>query len=120
MPNPPLLSFDNSFAQQMEGFFVEWQGDKVPNPQVLRLNRGLAKNLGLDADTLTGAVLSGGEAPAGAAVHPGSPGAGGGPASMPGATWTGRPRAWARWAMASSRGRGSTPTRGSAGLRATE
>lgn len=68
MPNPPLLSFDNSFAQQMEGFFVEWQGDKVPKPQVLRLNRGLAKNLGLDADTLTGAVLSGAEAPAGA--HP--------------------------------------------------
>jgi uncharacterized protein YdiU (UPF0061 family) len=52
----------------MEGFFVEWEGDKVPNPQVLRLNHALAERLGLDADRLTGAVLSGAEVPAGA--HP--------------------------------------------------
>ncbi|MGO4907125.1 YdiU family protein [Pseudorhodobacter sp. W20_MBD10_FR17] len=68
LPDLPLFAFDNSFAREMEGFFVEWQGDKLPNPQVLRLNRGLAETLGLDADALAGAgaVLAGAEVPVGA------------------------------------------------------
>lgn len=68
MPDLPLFAFDNSFAREMQGFFVEWQGDKVPEPQVLRLNRALAEQLGLDADALmgAGAVLAGAEVPTGA------------------------------------------------------
>ncbi|MEZ5913028.1 MAG: YdiU family protein [Paracoccaceae bacterium] len=70
MPDLPVLRFDNSFAAEMEGFFVPWRGAKVPQPQVLRLNRDLVAELGLDGDALSGAggaaVLSGVEGPAGA------------------------------------------------------
>ena len=40
--------FNNSFADEMEGFFVPWQGDKVPDPQIVVLNIALAAELGLD------------------------------------------------------------------------
>ncbi|MCB1511192.1 MAG: YdiU family protein, partial [Hyphomicrobiaceae bacterium] len=66
----PIFAFDNSFAREMEGFFVPWQGAQAPDPRVLLLNRGLAAELGVDPDKLDGksgaAYLSGSESPAGA------------------------------------------------------
>lgn len=68
MPNLSEIPFDNSFAREMSGFYVPWEGAKVPAPSVLRINAPLAKELGLDADELSspeGAkVLAGAEAPA--------------------------------------------------------
>lgn len=62
--------FKNSFADEMEGFFVPWEGDKVPDPQIAVLNTALAQELGLDPEALNApdgaAALSGAKAPAGA------------------------------------------------------
>ena len=64
--------FDNTFADQMEGFYVPWQGAKVPAPEVVKLNADLANDLGLSAvlsddrraaDILSGAVEPGGASP---------------------------------------------------------
>ncbi|WP_424941146.1 protein adenylyltransferase SelO [Aliiroseovarius sp. S253] len=44
--------FDNSFVRELQGFYVDWKGAQVPDPKVLRLNRPLADELGLDADHL--------------------------------------------------------------------
>lgn len=44
--------FDNSFVRELQGFYVDWKGAQVPDPKVLRLNRSLADELGLDADYL--------------------------------------------------------------------
>lgn len=44
--------FDNSFVRELQGFYVDWKGAQVPDPKVLRLNRALAHELGLDADHL--------------------------------------------------------------------
>ena len=63
MHNLPAITFDNSFAREMEGFFVPWKGAKFPRPSVLQLNRPLARELGLDVNGLDGdggaAILSG-------------------------------------------------------------
>ncbi|MCZ4314313.1 YdiU family protein [Comamonadaceae bacterium G21597-S1] len=62
--------FDNSYARALEGFFVPWQAAQVPTPVLLKLNRELATELGLDAATLEGplgaAIFSGNQAPEGA------------------------------------------------------
>ncbi len=61
----PLFAFDNSYARDLEGFYVPWQGDAVPAPRLLRLNRALAEELGLDAaalDTPAGAEILVGKA----------------------------------------------------------
>lgn len=59
----PRFAFDNSYARDLEGFYVAWEGDAVPDPQIVRLNRPLAEELGLDADALDTAdgaeILSG-------------------------------------------------------------
>ena len=69
MPDLHPIRFDNSFAREMEGFYVPWQGATVPAPHVVRFNDALAEELGLDAGVLnseTGAhYLSGSLAPAG-------------------------------------------------------
>ena len=54
----------------MEGMAVAWRPARVPAPRLLKLNRGLAEELGLDADALASeaglAVLSGNDVPEGA------------------------------------------------------
>lgn len=66
----PNIAFDNSYARELEGFYVPWKGATAPEPQVLRLNLALARELGLDPDMLTtpgaAAMLTGGVAPASA------------------------------------------------------
>lgn len=58
------LNFDNSYAEQLEGFYVQVKGDEAPAPKLLYLNRSLADSLGFDLDKLPAdqlaAVLSGG------------------------------------------------------------
>ncbi|MBO6782767.1 MAG: YdiU family protein [Alphaproteobacteria bacterium] len=67
----PAFAFDNSFARELEGFYVAQPAAKVPEPRLLLLNRGLAAELGLDADALdsdAGAqIFAGNIAPEGAA-----------------------------------------------------
>lgn len=47
MPISQTISFDNSYAEQMEGFYVAWEGAKVPTPEIIQFNDELAKELGL-------------------------------------------------------------------------
>ncbi len=61
----PVFGFDNSYARDLSpGFAVEWRADRVPEPRLVRLNRALAADLGLDVDALDG--------PLGAAVFSGN------------------------------------------------
>jgi uncharacterized protein YdiU (UPF0061 family) len=66
-----LFAFDDSFARDLEGLYVPWQGAPVPAPRLLALNEALAAELGLDPEALRGehgvAVLAGNAVPDGAA-----------------------------------------------------
>ncbi|MDF1607533.1 YdiU family protein [Hoeflea sp. YIM 152468] len=65
------FDFDNSYARELEGFYVPWKGAEVPAPRMIRFNRALADDLGLEASALDGdegaAIFAGHTAPAGAA-----------------------------------------------------
>lgn len=67
---PLLFSFDNSYARELEGMSVPWQPTPSPAPQWLRLNQGLADELGLDPQALASdaglAIFSGNTIPEGA------------------------------------------------------
>ncbi|MEM7415321.1 MAG: YdiU family protein [Gemmatimonadota bacterium] len=64
-----IFGFEQSYATELEGFYVPWQGASVPEPRVVQLNHPLAAELGLDADVLAsddGArLLAGMDPPAG-------------------------------------------------------
>ncbi len=60
------FAFDNSYARDLDGLYVPWQGDQVPAPQFLKLNTGLVEALGLDPAAMTPEILSGAKAPEGA------------------------------------------------------
>ncbi len=66
----PDFIFDNTYAHQLEGFYVSWQGEKAPAPEIVLFNDDLAGDLGLDCDALNGdhgaAIFSGSVAPEGA------------------------------------------------------
>ncbi|TNF21738.1 MAG: YdiU family protein [Rhodobacteraceae bacterium] len=68
--HPPRFTFDNSYARELDGFYVPWEGDKVPEPRIVLLNSDLARELQLDPEALDtdqgAAVLSGAVAPEGA------------------------------------------------------
>ncbi|HXV78615.1 MAG TPA: YdiU family protein [Candidatus Binatia bacterium] len=63
--------FDNTYARELEGFYVPWKATQVAQPSLVRFNRELAQELGLDADVLDsekGArIFAGNEIPEGAA-----------------------------------------------------
>ena len=65
------ISFDNSYARQLNGFYVSLLGDKAPAPEFLKLNKDLALEIGMDISALEtesgAAFLSGGVAVQGAA-----------------------------------------------------
>ena len=48
------LVFDDSYARELEGAYVAWQAAPAPAPRMIKLNRALAAELGLDADLLDG------------------------------------------------------------------
>ena len=52
MPLSQTIPFDNSYAEQMEGFYVAWEGAKVPAPEIIQFNEALAKELGLGVEEL--------------------------------------------------------------------
>ncbi len=57
MADPPISTalrfpFDNSYARELEGCYVPWSPRPVPEPVLLRLNRSLAEELGLDGEAL--------------------------------------------------------------------
>ncbi len=62
--------FDNSYARDLDGFYVPWKPAAAPQPELLYLNRPLAQELGLNAQALSGAagaaVFSGNQVPDGA------------------------------------------------------
>ena len=53
---PPLFTFDDSFARELEGLYDPWQAAPAPAPDLLVLNRTLAGELGLDPDQLADAA----------------------------------------------------------------
>jgi uncharacterized protein YdiU (UPF0061 family) len=64
------LPFDNSYARELPGFYVDWQPAKAPAPQLLFFNATLARELQLDAsgqdEAALTAAFSGNVLPAGA------------------------------------------------------
>ena len=67
----PEIKFDNSYARDLEGMYLPWQGAVAPAPALLLLNRPLAEELGLDPEALADpeglAMLTGSAMPEGAA-----------------------------------------------------
>jgi serine/tyrosine/threonine adenylyltransferase len=65
-----LFAFDNTYARELEGFYVPWQAAQVARPRMLKFNHQLADELGLDPDALdsdAGArIFAGNETPEGA------------------------------------------------------
>ncbi|MCJ8338616.1 MAG: YdiU family protein [Pseudomonadales bacterium] len=58
------LNVDNSYAEQLTGFYTPSQGDRAPAATLIAFNQPLANSLGLDTDNLSepqlAAMLSGG------------------------------------------------------------
>ena len=46
------FAFDNTFAREMEGFYVHARPASARSPRLVAFNRELAEELGLDADAL--------------------------------------------------------------------
>ena len=72
-PNNPAtrqFAFDNSYARELEGFYVSCKAAQVARPALVKLNYQLAEELGLDAaalDSEEGArIFAGNEIPLGA------------------------------------------------------
>jgi uncharacterized protein YdiU (UPF0061 family) len=70
-PDAPCFAFDNTYARELEGFYVSWKAAQVARPRLVKFNRELAEESGLDADALDserGArIFAGNEIPEGAA-----------------------------------------------------
>lgn len=67
--DPPGLRFDNSYARELPGCYLDQNPARVPAPRLLALNHGLAVDLGLDPDALAphaAAIFSGNILPQGA------------------------------------------------------
>ncbi len=66
----PKFDFDNTYARELEGFYVPWQGTNAPAPMIVQFNDDLANDLGLDSEALNGtdgaAIFAGSVAPDGA------------------------------------------------------
>ncbi|MEQ8587811.1 MAG: YdiU family protein [Thalassobaculaceae bacterium] len=69
-PGTPLFAFENTYARLPERFFTKLDPTPVQAPNLLLLNEGLARALGLDPATLRGEaavqVLAGNRVPEGA------------------------------------------------------
>src|ERR1700752_72285 len=67
---PVRFAFDNSYARELDGFYVTWKAAQVAQPRLVKFNRELAEELGLDAvalDSDEGArIFAGNEIPEGA------------------------------------------------------
>ena len=65
------LPFDNSYARELEGLWLKASPARAPEPELIRFNRPLADELGIDVSGLTdenlAARFSGNDLPEGAA-----------------------------------------------------
>jgi len=65
------FDFDNSYARELEGFYVAWEGAAAPSPAIVKVNKTLAHELKLDPVALHSAegaaIFAGAVAPDGAA-----------------------------------------------------
>jgi uncharacterized protein YdiU (UPF0061 family) len=55
VPNQPAtarFAFDNTYARELEGFYVPWKAAQVARPRLVKFNRELAEELVLDASAL--------------------------------------------------------------------
>ena len=73
VPNHPIaarFAFENTYARELEGFYVTWKAAQVARPTLVQFNRALAEELGLDGgalDSEEGArIFAGNETPEGA------------------------------------------------------
>ena len=53
------LTLDHSYARDLQGLYVPWQGQDWPDPQIVLRNDALAHRLGLDVAALDAGVLTG-------------------------------------------------------------
>jgi uncharacterized protein YdiU (UPF0061 family) len=64
-----LFNFDNTYAEQLKGFYTPSESAKVPSPKIIKVNTTLASELGLNIDSLSKAqqtdLFSGNLAPEG-------------------------------------------------------
>lgn len=67
-----MLQFDNSYFRDLDGFYVAWSAARAPDPKLVVFNESLAKELGLNAlslssregvDILAGNVVASGAQP---------------------------------------------------------
>ena len=69
-PGAARFAFENTYARELEGFYVPWKAVQVARPRLVMFNRELAEELGLDAgalDSEEGArIFAGNETPEGA------------------------------------------------------
>jgi uncharacterized protein YdiU (UPF0061 family) len=67
----PLFALEDTYARELAGLYQPWRAAAAPDPRLLALNAGLARELGTDADALATpdgvAVLAGNATPDGAA-----------------------------------------------------
>ncbi|MEM8650723.1 MAG: protein adenylyltransferase SelO family protein, partial [Pseudomonadota bacterium] len=65
-----LFEFDNSYAEKLSGFYVDWKAAKVPEPKLICFNRELAEQLGLELSKTDekhlAQIFAGNEVPTGA------------------------------------------------------
>ncbi len=65
-----IFSFDNTYARELQGYYAAWTPAAVPDAQLVKLNEGLARELGLDAAALATPdgvnILAGNTVPRGA------------------------------------------------------
>jgi protein adenylyltransferase len=70
-PAAARFAFDNTYARDLEGFYVAWKAAQVAQPTLVQFNCELAEELGLDSvalDSEEGArIFAGNEIPIGAA-----------------------------------------------------
>ncbi len=59
-------TFDNSYARLPERLFARQAPVPVKNPALVAVNAGLARELGIEPDSITAAAIAGNEVPAGA------------------------------------------------------
>ena len=56
MASDAAFRFDNSFARELQGFYVPWRPATVLAPRLLYLNQSLAEELGLDVASFDGST----------------------------------------------------------------
>ena len=54
----PMFTFDNTYARDLEGFYVAWKPQAAPAPGLVHFDAALAADLGLDLAGLPAATLA--------------------------------------------------------------